>query len=199
MKVTRGHGILEGFLARKRAEKADELISDHLRTGTILDIGCGTHPYFLLNADFYRKHGLDKISSGGNGICSQQNAVTITNFDIERDVELPYADDSFEVVTMLAVIEHVEPVKLTNILADIQRVLKKGGEYIITTPAFWTDGLLRMLAGIHVLSREEIDEHKDTYSHNKLIRLLTSAGFEKSNIECGYFESFMNLWVKVTK
>ena len=37
---TRGSGILEGFLSKKRTEKANSLISKSLTNGKILDIGC---------------------------------------------------------------------------------------------------------------------------------------------------------------
>lgn len=198
IKATRGCGILENFLAKQRARKADELISGKLRKGCILDIGCGSHPYFLLNTDFSRKHGLDKSLRGEN-VHGDTSRIAINNFDMETDRKLPYGDESFDVVTMLAVIEHIEPLKLEHILTDIFRVLKSGGEFIITTPAFWTDGLLSVLAGVNLVSREEIDEHKDTYSHNKLSKLLVTAGFDKNNIEMGYFEIFMNIWLRATK
>ena len=63
VKVTRGHGLLERFLARKRACMANQLIPSHLRNGRILDIGCGSFPYFLLNTVFTEKCGLDKIGA----------------------------------------------------------------------------------------------------------------------------------------
>jgi 2-polyprenyl-3-methyl-5-hydroxy-6-metoxy-1,4-benzoquinol methylase len=198
MKVTRGSGFLEGFLAKQRANKATQLISEQLRGGSILDIGCGSHPYFLLSTEFANKYGLDKTLHG-KIVHDGVSQVTVNNFDVEQDDTLPHADESFDVVTMLAVIEHIEPVKLTKLLADIYRIMRCGGEFIITTPTYWTDGLLRVLAGVNVLSKEEIDEHKDTYSHAKLSTLLVNAGFSKENIRLGYFEMCMNLWGKVTK
>lgn len=198
IKATRGCGILENFLARQRARKANELISGKLRKGCILDIGCGSHPYFLLNTDFSRKHGLDK-SLHGESVHGGRSHIAIKKFDMEADQMLPYGDESFDVVTMLAVIEHIEPLKLEQILSDVFRVMKSGGELIVTTPAFWTDGLLSVLAYVNLVSREEIDEHKDTYSHNKLSKLLVTTGFDKKNIEMGYFELFMNIWLKATK
>ena len=59
-RVTRGSGLLETFLARRRAEMANRLIPSISRAGCIADIGCGRHPYFLLNTIFSRKIGLDK-------------------------------------------------------------------------------------------------------------------------------------------
>ena len=45
--MTRGKGLLEPMLADLRAQRANKLIPSTSRTGRILDIGCGTYPYFL--------------------------------------------------------------------------------------------------------------------------------------------------------
>jgi hypothetical protein len=52
---TRGKGYLEPLLARLRAERANNLIPRSLRSGRILDIGCGTYPYFLSTTAFSHK------------------------------------------------------------------------------------------------------------------------------------------------
>ena len=57
---TRGSGLLEPFLARLRARKANRLIPPHLRSGRILDIGCGSFPYFLAHTSFAEKFALDQ-------------------------------------------------------------------------------------------------------------------------------------------
>jgi len=62
--VTRGYGVLEEFLASLRAKKADSLIPEHLRSGKIVDIGCGTTPYFLANTTFSKKIGIDTVPAG---------------------------------------------------------------------------------------------------------------------------------------
>src|SRR5690606_34728965 len=64
-RVTRGKGRLEAFLARHRAQMANRLIPDELRGGTIVDIGCGSYPYFLSTVDFARRVGLDRFVSAG--------------------------------------------------------------------------------------------------------------------------------------
>ena len=57
---TRGSGLLEPFLARLRARKANRLIPAHLRSGRILDVGCGSFPYFLSHTEFAEKFALDQ-------------------------------------------------------------------------------------------------------------------------------------------
>jgi hypothetical protein len=59
--VTRGKGFLEPFLARQRAQTANQLIPPQLRQGRILDIGCGTYPYFLAHTEFEKKFAIDQL------------------------------------------------------------------------------------------------------------------------------------------
>jgi len=193
IQVTRGGGALESFLARQRAKVADSLIPEENRSGRILDIGCGSYPYFLSSIRFHEKHGLDRVpESAVRSINGQE--ICIRNFDIETRGELPCDNEFFDVVTMLAVIEHIEPERLGTLLKEIRRILKPGGSYILTTPAAWTDRILRLLAAVNLVSSEEIDEHKDVYNHGKIMRLLEENGFDRNDMRCGFFEAGMNLW-----
>ena len=58
--VTRGHGLLEPVLARLRANQANRLINKSHRDGNILDIGCGSFPYFLSHTSFKSKFAIDQ-------------------------------------------------------------------------------------------------------------------------------------------
>lgn len=191
-KPTRGHGLLESFLAQKRVAMAEELINDGLRAGRILDIGCGSVPIFLLSTRFAEKHGLDQIAQ-----TQEVPGIKYQTTNAGREQGLPYAEEYFSVITMLAVIEHMEPGDVSFILKDIRRLLKPGGQIILTTPAAWSDKLLRMMAKMRLVSPEEINEHKDTFNRQKLRTLLETAGFDR--IETGYFEMGLNLWARATK
>lgn len=59
--ITRGNGLLEGFLSRQRCLMANRLISKEKRQGRLLDTGCGTYPLFLLSTEFSNKFGLDRV------------------------------------------------------------------------------------------------------------------------------------------
>jgi SAM-dependent methyltransferase len=197
--VTRGHGLLESFLAKKRGEVADRLIPPSARDGRLLDIGCGTYPLFLMNVAFREKVGLDRVSRKDGIPMAGKEKIRIIDFDIENGEEFPFEAASFDAVTMLAVFEHIEPVKLVDIVKNIYRVLKPGGLFVMTTPSSWTDGLLRWMARAGLVSREEIEEHKDTYSPGKIFEILRRGNFPGGTLRCGYFEMFANLWVTATK
>ena len=191
-KPTRGNGLLENFLAGKRAAMANKLIRQYLRTGRILDIGCGSVPLFLLSTSFTEKHGLDQAVQ-----TQDAPGIIYRKINAGRGQRLPYDDGFFSVVTMLAVIEHMDPDDVNAILKDIHRLLRPGGQVVLTTPASWSDKLLRVMAKMHLISPEEINEHKDTFSRPKIRALLEMAGIDR--VETGYFEMGLNLWAKATK
>ena len=191
-------GLLEGFLSKQRGNMADRLIPELRRRGRLLDIGCGEHPRFLMATRFAEKYGVDRLVDGRGG-APQSQAITRMECDIETSDRLPFDDGFFDVVTMLAVFEHVEPERLVQLVAEIRRILKPGGVYILTTPAVWTDGLLRVFAKLRLVNPVLFDEHKDAYSHAKIPRILQRGGFEASKLRFGYFELFMNVWATAAK
>jgi SAM-dependent methyltransferase len=196
---TEGYHILERFLSKMRSKVANSLIPDELRKGMILDIGCGIYPYFLINTVFSEKHGLDKIEGTIDGSSLREKGVSFRAFDLAREERLPYESDYFDVVTMLAVFEHIEPERLVDLLAEVYRTVKPEGVYIITTPSAWTDPILRVLSRLKMVSPLQIEDHKDKYTHGKIASLLEKAGFEKEKMRFGHFELFMNLWVTASK
>ena len=198
-RVTRGSGTLENWLAKQRCHIAQKLIPSNSRAGRLLDIGCGTRPYFLLHTEFAEKHGLDKTIDAASVDCSAGQNISLRHYDIEKENLMPFDEHSFDVITMLAVMEHIEPDQLVGKLMEIHRILKPGGIFIATTPAAWSDGLLKGMARINLVSAEEIQEHKAAYTHQKLRYSLHSAGFGKQSIQCGYFEFYLNLWVTAMK
>jgi 2-polyprenyl-3-methyl-5-hydroxy-6-metoxy-1,4-benzoquinol methylase len=198
-KSTRGFGLLEKLLAEMRYKVADKLIPSAYRKGRILDIGCGVYPFFLMKTEFSEKFGLDKAVQKNYIKRFQDNNIVLINYDIEKENVLPFKNEYFDVVTMLAVIEHFEPKRFLKMIREIYRVLKPGGMYILTTPAFWTDGLLWFMAKLRLLSPLEIEEHKAVYSHSKIFSMLREGNFSKEKIRLGYFEMFMNIWATATK
>src|SRR5664279_3946205 len=94
-----------------------------------------------------------------------RDSISRTSF---AGANLPFEDNFFDVVTLLAVVEHLELSELQLLFTEIFRILKPGGRVIITTPAVWTNFILWSLAKLHLLSPEEIAEHKDLISSKQL-------------------------------
>jgi len=190
---------VENFLAGKRCLQADKHIPPSHRQGRILDIGCGTYPLFLMRTSFAEKYGIDKLIDHGYLKSRQVPGVRLAHHNIEAGGALPFEDDFFDVVTMLAVYEHVEYDRLIDILDEIYRVLKPGGIHVATTPTAWTDRLLKGMARVRLVSPAEIEEHKVAYTRSRLLSMFRRTLFEARSVECGYFEMSMNLWVRAAK
>ena len=94
---------------------------------------------------------------------SAEQEILLKNHDIESIKELPFAGNEFDIVTMLAVFEHLEPGNIQRVFSEVYRVLKKDGLLILTTPAVWSDRLLRVMAILNLVSKEEISEHKSIF------------------------------------
>jgi len=197
--VVRGHGLLDLFLAKQRYKIAKRLIELAKKNGRILDIGYGLEALFLANVDFSEKYGLDRdIETAARDRAKQKGIILICS-DIEKEGKLPFGDNYFDVVSMLAVFEHIEPENLVRLHKEIHRVLKPDGMYVMTTPAVWTGPLLRLLAKLHLISSVPIIEHKGSYSHSMISAVLQEADFQQDKLRFGYFELFMNTWATATK
>lgn len=199
--ITRGYGVLEHFLAQQRGMVANKLIAPPLRAGRLLDIGCGTYPLFLLKTAFAHKVGLDKhmgfrpssISRDGN------STFHFVYYDVERGDRLPFQDNQFSVVSMLAVFEHIEIGCLIALLSDVKRIMKPGGQLILTTPTKIAHSVLRVMAKFHLVSPIEIAEHKTCLSLVEIFRVMDRAGFPSHHVTHGYFQLRLNQWVSAIK
>lgn len=187
--------MLENILSKQRIKIADRLIPLEHRNGRILDIGCGEVPGFLLKTRFREKHGIDRLFK--DNIAYKD--ISIKNAEITKETLMFFNDGYFDVITMLAVFEHLEPDALPMIIKEIQRILRPGGIFIMTTPAPWVEMILHCLAKLRMVSPEMIKEHKGLYSIEDILTILGRAGFLKSSIKFGHFELYMNNWVMAAK
>jgi SAM-dependent methyltransferase len=194
---TRGNGLLEPTLARWRAPRANELIPAHLRAGRILDIGCGSYPYFLAHTAFQEKFAVEQLPLPGQ--VTAQLMIEFFNLNLNEKPNLPFEADFFSVVTLLAVVEHLNPNSMALLLRDIFRVLQPGGRVILTTPAAWADSFLRWMARLGLVSKEEINEHAYVYTLPLIGWYFGQAGFDMTKIGFGYFEFGMNMWATAEK
>jgi SAM-dependent methyltransferase len=195
--LTRGKGVLEPLLADLRAQQANKLISSSLRKGRILDIGCGTYPYFLAHTSFAEKFAIDQIPIPQHTASELQ--IESYTLDLEQQPSLPFKDDFFAAVTLLAVVEHLDPSLMAMLFKEVYRVLSSGGEVILTTPAAWSDGLLKFMARVGLVSAEEIQEHAYAYTLPLLGWYFGQAGFEMTKTRFGYFEFMLNMWATARK
>ena len=195
--LTRGKGLLEPILARLRTQRANNLIPKDLRAGRILDIGCGSFPYFLAHTAFKEKFAVDQLPMPKE--TAVNNQIEFFTLNLNEVPHLPFEDDYFTAVTLLAVVEHLNPDSMALLFKESRRVLKSGGVVVLTTPAAWSDGLLKFMARINLVSAEEIHEHAFAYNLPLLGWHFGQAGFEMTRVKFGYFEFMLNMWATATK
>lgn len=95
-----------------------------------LDIGCGVGSNIpVLNAHADTVIGLDN-SEKAIHYCKQKG---YKNVMVGNATALPFPDHSFDLVVCSDVLEHVDDQKA---LSEIKRVLKKGGIFLFSVPAF---------------------------------------------------------------
>jgi SAM-dependent methyltransferase len=194
---TRGKGLLEPTLARLRTQRANRLIPQELRAGRILDIGCGSYPYFLAHTAFSEKFAVDQLPMPKE--TAARNRIEFFELNLNQEPRLPFGNDYFDAVTMLAVVEHLNPDSLAQLFREGRRVLRPGGMVILTTPAAWSDGLLHLMAHMSLVSAEEIHEHAFAYTLPLLGWHFGQAGFEMTKVTFGYFEFMLNMWATARK
>jgi 2-polyprenyl-3-methyl-5-hydroxy-6-metoxy-1,4-benzoquinol methylase len=152
-----------------------ELIVDMIKSlnaKKILDVGCGTGSVVAaLNTERevvgceYSEHALK--------LCGRRGPLTLVKSTAEI---LPFKDESFDAVTMLDVIEHLD--KDLESLKEAVRVLKPDGHVIITVPAH-----------MFLWQRHDIlHHHKRRYSVSELRTKLEKTGFKITRMS--YWNSY---------
>jgi 2-polyprenyl-3-methyl-5-hydroxy-6-metoxy-1,4-benzoquinol methylase len=192
--LTRGRGLLEPLLAKLRSQQANRLIPQHLRGGRILDVGCGSYPYFLSHTYFREKCAVDQ-----NARPEHIEDINWHLLDLNSISSLPFQEQYFSVITMLAVIEHLDPAALVRLFSDSYHKLIPGGVLILTTPSQWSDILLKNMAKVGLVSAEEIQEHVYAYNLPLLGWYFGKAGFAMQQVRFGYFEFGLNMWAVAQK
>lgn len=135
-------------------------ISD--RRPRILDVGCGTGANLKTLAEFGEAEGVD-ISPDALQFCRERG---LNNVKLGAAEELPYDDATFDLVTALDVVEHLDDD--VGGLRELRRVLRPGGRVLIFVPTFmWLWGL-----------QDEVSHHRRRYTLPELRRAMAEAGFE---------------------
>jgi len=175
--------LLEPLLRSLRIRRVLPCIRRHANC-RLLDIGCGWEARFLRSVEPYIASG-----TGVDFKAPELNTGKLRAIRLTLEDRLPFADNSFDLVTMLAVLEHL--VQPEAILREIHRVLVPGGELVLTVPTKAARPVLEFLAfRLGIVNREEIADHKTYYDRESLVALMKLTGF--TVMEHRYFQFRMN-------
>lgn len=166
------------FITRRALYLSILKFSKTCHSKKILDVGCGEAPHRnLFNTCEYT--GIDVKGGGHDDIL--KNVDTYFN-----GVDIPFPDESFDIVIFSEVLEHVEHPE--EIISEISRVLKKNGILYLTIPFVWdehatpfdfrrltTFGLRQLLSINHL---EAIDIQKTTGIFGAIGQLKSSFLFD---------------------
>ena len=176
------NAVVEGAIHALRYREVELHLSP---CDVLADLGCGREYRFLKrNYRVARKcWGLDIGAVDGD-----EENITIRQADITGC--LPFAADSLDLVTCLAVLEHIE--NPLPVLSECRRVLRPGGRLILTTPSERGIRVHEVMRRLALVRDVEEGEHKDfSMSKERLKGWVRQAGFK---IETAYsFEFGLNL------
>src|SRR5258707_6595744 len=128
----------------------------------ILDVGCGTGANLQMLAQFGLAEGVD-VSTEALDFCRARGLSKVKQGAAET---LPYEDASFDLVTGLDVVEHLDD-DIAG-LKEMRRVLRPDGRALLFVPAFM------FLWGV----QDDISNHRRRYTLKQLKDVVKKAGFE---------------------
>lgn len=157
------------FVGRRRilgtmVEQAIAALESHPPVPRILDVGCGTGGNLMLLRDYGRAEGVD-VSEEALSFCRMRGLEDVKHGAAES---LPYPAASFDLVTALDVVEHLDDD--VACMREMSRVLRPGGKALFFVPAFqWLWGV-----------QDDVSHHRRRYTLPELTDRVTAAGLRVS-------------------
>ena len=113
----------------------------------------------------------------------EEHVFTVDNFDLQSP-HWPYAEESFDLVLLCEILEHLVSDPM-NVLAGINRVLKVGGQMLLTVPNIaagkGVESILRgespYIYGKYQPGGRPTDRHNREYAPQEIVRFGAAAGF----------------------
>jgi SAM-dependent methyltransferase len=180
---TKSFNKLDELIANWRLSKVKKYIT---KGDAVLDFGCGYQAYFLNNI----KNEISK----GVGIDSDIEAHSINgNIELVKfnyEARLPFEDNSFNKIFLLAVYEHIPLDKTIPLLLELKRILKPNGKIILTIPTPNGKPVLEFMAyKLRVISIVQIADHVKYYAKEDMVEDAQKAGLKLT-----YHEYFQLGW-----
>jgi len=180
---TENFNLLDKLTCRYRLSVTAKYIA---QDDVVLDFGCGVQHYLLnWGKDKFRLgYGLDYDVKD----CQKGN-IHLLNYKFQG--RLPFNENFFDKVFLLAVLEHIEEKDAQPLFFELSRVLKKNGRIIITLPTLRGKAVLEFLAlKLRILSFEEISDHQHYYVESEISDLAAACGLKV--IEAKLFQLGLN-------
>ena len=172
---------------RNRRKERDQRIADineeltyinRLDAGRILDVGCGMGDLLSAVNEKWEKFGLE-VSEFAAAEASKYGDIYVGSLK-----DSPYDNESFDLVVMHHIIEHLEEPE--DDLIKIRKILKHDGKLIVATPDF--DGAMARRYGDNYRLLND-KGHVSLFSRISLRQFLEDFGFEIEHESFPYFDT----------
>lgn len=170
------NNFVQGLWHKRRFAEVSKIL-DGLKPRRILDIGCHGGTFTEVLARKFPRGEVFGIDISPQAIEYGKKTRPGINFKVAEAANLPFADQTFDLVTCFDIFEHLPD--SDRVLAEIRRVLKKEGEVLFSIPTenllfrtvwfFWT----RFGPG-----RVWQETHVQNFNGRKLDGLLENSGFK---------------------
>jgi 2-polyprenyl-3-methyl-5-hydroxy-6-metoxy-1,4-benzoquinol methylase len=173
------NGLLSGFLIKQRQNTVRPYLD---KKKNILDLGCGV----------YRWNHLLKAGTNYTGVDMEPDIISYNKKhypeyifyqkDLDQE-ELSLPQDNFDLVIMLAVLEHLKnPVK---VLKEVRKTLQDDGIIILSTPHPRGENTLEIGSKIKIFSQDK-HQHQPLFNREKIQSIV-----EQSGLKVIEFQSFL--------
>ena len=167
--------------------------------GVVLDIGCAAGSLTYLAASLRPNlhiTGVDvssaQIDFANSTIAPMTKNATFLSISPDR---LPFPDSSFQAVTCVELIEHLNNSENARLMAEVFRVLRPGGTWIVTTPNYHSLWPILELA-LNLWSPVKYNEQHLTRFHKRSLRLhLENAGWKVELLRTFFVLSPFLAWI----
>lgn len=178
---TKDFNPLDNLLAYWRLYQAAGLIEQNDR---VLDFGCGYQAYLLKKIRKKINYGIGIDYEARDAIIGDN--IKIINYTYKN--KLPFPDQYFDKVVILAVIEHFCEKDADKLFLEINRILKQGGKIILSTPTTFGKNIMEFLANtLKIISSKEISDHKKYYCKKDFERIAAKTGFDVQSFKTFQF------------
>lgn len=148
--------LIDRILQKWRISKALQNISAGSR---LLDIGCYEGEIFIYAGKHLRGGlGIDPVLTDSSNKTPCENVTLIKGF-FPKDI--PPGTEKFDVITALAVFEHIPSGILQDFVAACYNWLNYDGQMVLTVPSPFVDNILFVLSKLRLIDGMSLEEHHE--------------------------------------
>lgn len=173
------NGLLSSFLIKQRQNTVTPYLD---KKKNILDLGCGIYRWgdFLQADTSYTGVDIEAEIVSYNKKHYPEYTFYQKNLDQE---ELSLPEDEFDLVIMLAVLEHLE--KPVKVLKEVKKTLQDDGIIILTTPHPRGENVLEVGSKVKIFSQDK-HQHQPLFNREKIQDIV-----EQAELKIVEFQSFL--------